>query len=87
MYNLTFILFCSFAGDKVDMDFENESDWTAVLANHLFAKLAISSYYRIDKKCKKKRNGNKCSCSDENCLLTGCFGDTSIGTALLSMFY
>lgn len=62
----------------VDADFENETDMTTLLANHLFVKLAISPDFTIDKSRKSER-GKTCSCSDENCVLTGDFGDTTIG--------
>ncbi|XP_061195594.1 uncharacterized protein LOC133203824 [Saccostrea echinata] len=64
-------------GEKVNMDFENENDATSMLANHLFAKLATCSDYTIDQHF--KRGGNKCACGIENCVLTGDYGDTSIG--------
>ncbi|XP_061162599.1 uncharacterized protein LOC133171817 [Saccostrea echinata] len=69
------------AGEKVDLDCESETD-LSVLSNHLFAKLATSSDFTIDKNCKNTRKyekRNQCSCRDENCLFTGCYGDTSIG--------
>lgn len=65
--------------EEVDVNFENETDLTAVLANHLFGKLAISQYYTIDKNCKTKKKNKKCSCGHEDCCLTGAYGDTSIG--------
>ncbi|XP_061193272.1 uncharacterized protein LOC133201487 [Saccostrea echinata] len=69
------------SGEMVDLDFENKADMTAVLANHLFGKLAISSWYTIDEgnKLKSGQKENKCSCSDKECVLTGGYGDTSIG--------
>jgi hypothetical protein len=63
----------------VNVEFENETDMTALLANHLFGKLATSPDFTIDKNYKSKRRGKKCSCGDENCILTGDYGDTSIG--------
>eukprot|EP00105_Crassostrea_gigas_P013798 XP_011430234.1 PREDICTED: uncharacterized protein LOC105330313 [Crassostrea gigas] len=66
------------SGERVDADFESETELTTLLANHLFGKLASSPDFTIDKSCKSKR-GKKCSCSDESCVLTGDFGDTSIG--------
>lgn len=71
------VKFLKLAGEMVDADFENETNMTTLLANHLFGKLAISPDFTIDKGCKIKRK--KCNCSDENCVLTGDFGDTSIG--------
>ncbi|XP_062586345.1 uncharacterized protein LOC134247966 [Saccostrea cucullata] len=64
---------------KVNMDIENEDDMTSMLANHLFAKIATCSDYTIDQHCKSKRRGNKCACGNVNCVVTGDYGDTSIG--------
>lgn len=63
----------------VDANVESETDMTTLLTNHLFGKLAISPDFTIYKGCKSEM-GKRCSCSDGNCVLTGDFGDTSIGT-------
>ena len=70
-----------FIGKKVEMDLDSltETELTKLLANHLFGKLTTSPSYIIDKNCKSKKNKSRCCCGDEECTLTGEFGDTSIG--------
>ncbi|VDI43530.1 uncharacterized protein LOC143076317 [Mytilus galloprovincialis] len=52
-----------------------EAEWAVVLAHHLFSKLSVSSYYLIDKGYSKYA---RCPCGCDG-ILTGDYGDTSIG--------
>lgn len=56
-----------------------ETELTATLANHLFGKLATTANYVMDAKCAGKKT-NQCLCGGKDCILTGRYGDTSIGT-------
>ncbi|XP_048731284.2 uncharacterized protein LOC125648336 [Ostrea edulis] len=57
-----------------------ETELTATLANHLFGKLATTANYVMDAKCAGKKT-NQCLCGGKDCILTGRYGDTSIGNA------
>jgi hypothetical protein len=58
-----------------------ETELTATLANHLFGKLATTSNYVMDAKY-AGRKMDQCFCGREGCILTGRYGDTSIGLCL-----
>ncbi|XP_060080808.1 uncharacterized protein LOC132560173 [Ylistrum balloti] len=72
-----------------NMEMYTETELTAVIANHLFGKLSTSSCFTIDKQCKGKGRGQGgrgskktsplCPCEKNDCVLSGDFGDTSIG--------
>lgn len=55
-----------------------ETELTTLLANHLFGKLATTANYVIDAKCTGKKS-NQCLCGKDGCMLTGRYGDTSVG--------
>ena len=56
----------------------SETELTILVANHLLGNLATSSCYLVDKNCTGKR-GDKCVCEEDSCIMTGEYGDTSIG--------
>ena len=55
-----------------------------ILSNHLFGKLALTSYFAADKAWSCEDEG-QCFCDDENCEMTGVYLDTSIGNYWLSI--
>lgn len=55
-----------------------DKELAMILSNHLFGKLALTSYFAVDKAWNCEYQG-QCFCDDENCEMTGAYVDTSIG--------
>ncbi|XP_033750162.1 uncharacterized protein LOC117334577 [Pecten maximus] len=73
-----------------NMEMYTETELNTVVTNHLFAKLSTSTLFTIDKQLSKSKcRGNErrgylngkpwCPCEQNECLLSGDYGDTSIG--------